>query len=254
MKKLTAILLAIASTIAARANSYTFIPCPADLSDLSHSYAYTWGISRTSGAIGATENDLRNQLLSGLWKISSIKLSITNIYNWDSRDTDNKLFIHVLDNPRTGVKAYVDDPTDTGINSGTVSDFFGGIYGTANGTRYYGSATYSDQDAGNNENTYLTQYHDPLGGWANRVNLMFDFTSFASTFETYIENGASGGSSYADFGLGFDPDCHYYNDKVKLCITTTQVPDSGATMIMLGAGLLALCVAAMFVRRNQSKA
>ncbi len=246
MKKLPAILLAIASTIAARANSYTFIPSPADLSDLSHSYAYTWGIN------GSVETGLRTQLNSTTtkWKISSITLSFSQIYNWDVRDTDNQLFIHLLDNPLKGVYGIVDDSADTGINLGTVSDYFSGNI-ASNNNIYYGKNF--SQDYGNSANLYLTQYHDSDGP-TTKVNLSYNLTGFAGTFESYIKNGHLGGTSYADFGLGFDPDCHYYNCGVTLNITTAQVPDSGATMIMLGAGLLALCVAAMFVRRNQSKA
>jgi hypothetical protein len=53
-----------------------------------------------------------------------------------------------------------------------------------------------------------------------------------------LENG--------NFGLGFDPDCHFYNNGVRLNIETAAVPIPGAIWL-LGSGLLGL-----LVRRKQS--
>jgi hypothetical protein len=249
MKKLTALVLVLASAVALRANSFTFIPNPANLSDLSHSYAFTWGIN------GWDETNLKTQLLSTSdpWKISSVTLSFSHIYNWDRLDTGNQLFIHLLDNPRVGVKSYSDDPADGGINQGTVSDYFSGNI-TSNHGAYYGSV--ANQNNGNSTNIFLEQYHDEDGP-LTKPNLTYDLTSFSSTFENYIKNGHTGDTStikYADFGLGFDPDCHYYNCGVVLNITTSRVPDSGATMILLGAGLLALCGVGLVLQRRSRKA
>jgi len=221
MKILSSLLLAALAAIPAYATPFAFQPNPTDLNDLSHNSAYTWGIS------GANESTLKSQLASG-YQITNVTLTITNIYNWDAADTTNQLFIHLLDNPLNNVTTIIDDPANNGVNQGTVSDYFSGNISSNHGVYYSGT------------NTYLTQYHDPNGP-ITTTNLSYDLTSFASTFASYIGNGHTGGSGYADFGLGFDPDCHYYNDGITLTITTSNsVPDNAVTLLLLGVGLVAV--------------
>jgi hypothetical protein len=61
------------------------------------------------------------------------------------------------------------------------------------------------------------------------------------------------GTNVARFGLGFDPDCHFYNNGITLTIWTrtdgTAVPEPG-TMILVGAGLIGLSGA---MRRKRKK-
>ncbi len=60
----------------------------------------------------------------------------------------------------------------------------------------------------------------------------------------YINNGGytSGSSGYADFGFGFDADCHYFNDRIWLVVDTApaSVPDGGLTGMLVGFGLIGL--------------
>lgn len=249
MRSLQLALLLGLSVTAAQATPYTFTPSNSDLGDLDHTHAYTWGITSTSG--GASYSSLVSQLTSG-YKIVSATLTISSLYDWSAADTNNQLFIHLLDNPGTGVQTVTDDPTDNGVNQGVLSDYFGGkingnsvsgawvAYGyNANGTSVTTGST----------NIQLTQFHDADGpNSATQFSYGFTDTQLA-TLASYISNGHTGGSSYADFGLGLDPDCHYYNTGVTLTIVTAPLstPDSGATVLLLGAGLLSL---GLFRRRT----
>jgi hypothetical protein len=76
-----------------------------------------------------------------------------------------------------------------------------------------------------------------LNQWNNLSTTPQDITYNFESAEvefliSYLVNG--------NFGLGFDPDCHYYNNGIKLTInTTTNVPEP-ATMLLLVLGLVGL--------------
>jgi hypothetical protein len=253
MKSLITLVTAASLAVAAHATSYSFVPSDKDLGDLNHTSAYTWGISGTS------ELNLKNQLLSGDYMITSAVLTIANIYNWDKRDTNNQLFIHLLDNPLNGLKQITDDPTDNGINQGVLSDYFAGPLPTNKVNGKYVAYGYKNKSSaqllftGANTNTYLTQYHD-ADGPQTKENFTFSFNNtLLAVLDDYITNGHTQGSSYADFGLGFDPDCHFYNDGITFTITTARipppppVPDNGATLVLLGSATVGL---ALFRRKT----
>jgi len=259
MKVLITLLSAATLAISAQATTFSFKPVDSisgdsnhnDLGDLDHTSAYTWGIT------GLAESALKDELLSGNFKISSAVISISNIYNWDRRDTNNQLFMHLLDNPYAGVKRITDDPTDNGINQGVLSDYFGQLQNgnplttnKVNGKYVaYGfkNTTTAQVVATGATNTYITQYHD-ADGPVTKVNFSFALESnptLLAVLESYITNGHTGGSSYADFGLGFDPDCHFYNNGVTFTVETSpySVPDTGATLALLGSCLAGLAAA-----------
>lgn len=97
---------------------YSFQPDPVDLNDLEHGYFYTWGIDWT--------------VPEG---IQSAYIEIAGINNnrwWDPKD-ENKIYIHLLDNPTLGVTEGLDTSVGDefagqGIWLTNFSDTNGGSY------------------------------------------------------------------------------------------------------------------------------
>jgi hypothetical protein len=254
------IMFCTALIVRTSANTFSYSPLDSwsgdsnhyDLGDLSHSNAYIWGINAGVLQNGAA---LKDQLNNG-YHITSAYITITNINNWDVRDTNNHLFFDLLDNPLAGVHAYTDDPYDNGINQGTISDYFSGKISTnyinsSYGWRAYGVSTNGTILSGVANSGAVTQivyqngqnwYHDSDSA-AHTITVNFD-SSILGTLATYITN-AHMGSNAADFGIGFDPDCHYFNDGIKLTIVTEKnrppcVPDGASTVLLVGGVLMAL--------------
>lgn len=224
MKKFVTLGLCAAFAIVAHATSFTYTPSPADLSDLDHTHAYAWGISDAT---------LRAQLKTGGYKITGVNIKITDLYNWDKNDTNNVLFINLIDNPATGLATPVDDAADQGVNQGIVSNYFGGNIPGNNGNYY------------SRTSTLLTTYHDDDGP-VTHINYSFDLSIAQMTLlGNYITAATATGD--ADFGFGFDPDCHYYNTGVTVTVTTS-IPDGSMTLMLLGLGLSALAFARRYVR------
>lgn len=205
----------------ARATSYSFQPSSVDLGDLDHHYAYTWGISNTT---------LRNELLNN-YVITSATIRIENIWDW--RVESDKLFIDLLDNTQSGVRTIADNTNDN-----VISDYFN----TANPSYFTAK-------------TALTTWSDPVGG--QNTGFDFQYTFSAATIGVltqYITNTTA--NNRVMFGLGFDPDCHYFNDGIKLKIITAycpppppSAPDAGSTLLMVASSM----VAAVFARRRWTR-
>ena len=126
--------------------------------------------------------------------ITSATLFINDLENWQPEN--DVLFIHLLDNPVLGTKE-ITDPTSYN------QDYFSG------------------------QGILLTAYHDssrpahmPADWWT------YTFTpSNLQTLKTYAADGR--------IGLGFDPDCHYYNCGVTWTINTSSAPEP-ATALLAG--------------------
>lgn len=129
--------------------------------------------------------------------IVGASLFFNNIQNWDNQP--NTLYISLL----------------TGIDLSFSGEVFTG---------------YDYQGAGDNvladfAGLPLVTFQD-LPNWPQ--NLTYNFTiSDIAMLNVFAEDGV--------FGIGFDPDCHYWNDGITLTIETIPEP---ATCLLLGLGVL----------------
>ena len=108
------------------------------------------------------------------------------------------------------------------------------------------SQSASDLSGGDNfsgQGILLEHYHNLP---ATAQDLVYDFTAAdLAVFTAYIQDDGI-------FGLGFDPDCHFYNNGISLTLTTGQVPEP-ATVAMLGFGTVTTLAMNRLRRRRQTR-
>ena len=202
----------LALSVSAQAISYTFAPKESggdDLYDLDHNHAYAWGIDW--------------QVPSGQ-EITGATLKIKDIWDWRVERDD--LWIHLLDSAKTTKEKW------------TFQNWQFVKITVADDVKLYndweGGGDYFENDY-DGEETFLTHWSDPNGGSPSDFDLVYHFdASQLATLEDYLADG--------NFGLGFDADCHYYNDGVKLTIHTAprNVPEAASTGVLLLSGLAGL--------------
>jgi hypothetical protein len=212
-RRIITLMVLVTGLWAAQATQFTFVPNDRegdtdDLWDLDHHYWYTWGFKNFTLPEGET--------------IVEAVLTISNVNNWSAAENgQNWLRLYLLDtaeNPYNGKVDQGNPPTGklrryTDADNGP--DNIAGLDWTARAH----IATYTDWDGGR-------------GG--DVVTLVYSFANLGllGVLEAFIRNGN-------DFGLGFDPDCHFWNDGVTFTITTGRrpVPDGGATFWLLVFGV-----------------
>lgn len=199
MKKmiLLHVILALSVFSAPTKANYTFQPSVANLDNLDHYYYYIWKISWSLPA---------NEIVSGA------NLLIDDIDDWKVEDGDI-LYIRLMN------EANINDAvTNLGMwHWNTYIDL---------------RRKCDDQAGGDNLSGYgslLTTYTDtevPPGP----EDFSYTFTAAeVSLLNSYITTDGV-------FGLGFDPDCHYYNNGIEFEISTRVIPVPGA-LLMAGIGI-----------------
>ena len=176
------------------ASIITASPNPSDLGDLNHDTVWTWRIDSIN--LGGDE-------------ITSASLTLAGIYNSDN--SSNRLFLHLLDSVPNAGTAHRSDPYSY------IRDYF-----------LTPSSSFAPQPGASN---VLLAAPSFAGGQANKVDYIYTFTAEQLTMlQSFIANNGN-------VAFGLDPDCHYYNSGISFQMTTAHAPEPGTSL------LVGLCLA-----------
>jgi hypothetical protein len=259
VKKFLLTALAIVAPLAGYAGNYTFTDTT-DFNSLAHGTSYTWGLS------GSMYTSLLSDVSSGQ-TITSATLTMTNIYDWQV-EPDDVLYVNILGGLKAGASSYAWSSPSSSPDTSYGADPF--VYSSIGGSDYAltkANMTFSDAAANSllqygQGGSYYNVVGSP-GTWTdprtgtngtaetmNGFNLTVTFSTQNLTLLKSLLTADTNGSTNPDVGLGFGPDCHYYDSGVTLTVTTAaSVPDSGSTLTLLGVSLLGLAC----LRRRMAK-
>jgi hypothetical protein len=135
--------------------------------------------------------------------VDTATISFNQINNWQLEPDANVLYINLLQSATNGVTTYWD--------------------GEASGN-YFGSTVGAQ---------LLTQYVDNNTAFEN----------FSYSFNAGQLSALNAALANGNVGIGFDPDCHYYNSGVSLNIKTRVVPEPiSCVLFVVGSGVLGAAV------------
>jgi hypothetical protein len=277
MKKLIFSTLVALAPLAGYAGNYSFTTT--GLNNLAHDTAYTWSLTDTTTnttAYTSLLNDIKNKGMS----VGSAQLTISGIYDWQVEAAD-VLYVNILAGLNSGaISSYAWAATNStpetvyGSNafvSGTVANTATQVTG---GNHLAFTAVASDTTSqANSLLKYTGTYINPIAGYngtwsdpygsgagfggnlaagtaetsAQGFNLVVNFSSANLTLLKSLLNSDSTGSGTPNVGLGFGPDCHFYDTGVTLTVVT--VPESSSTLVLMGVSFLGLA----FVGRVRAK-
>lgn len=262
MKKLLIAAAVLVAPLAGYAGNYSFTD-NTDFNSLSHDTAYTWGLS------GSTYTSLLSALQTGHQTVKSATLTISGIYDWQVEPAD-VLYVNILGGLNAGASSYAwASPSSTPETTFGPNPF---VSGTSANTLTTGHLAFTAAGA-NSLLTYGGSYQtagtpgtwsDPYGSGpsfggtlangtaestAQAFNLVVTFSSANLTSLQTLLMADTNGLTNPNVGLGFGPDCHFYDTGVTLSVTT--VPESSDTLVLMGISLLGLaCVRRRLAKRS----
>lgn len=147
-------------------------------------------------------------------QVTTASIIFHEIYNWRVEAND-RLWLHLLQSAPAGKTSGYDNE--------------------ASGS-WFTPPTYMG------EQILLNEFDNLPETYPNRQDVTYTFSgSEVSTLNSYLADG--------NFGLGFDPDCHYFNCGIQMRVQTGLLPPTpppvpeASTVALLGLGLAGAAVA-----------